>query len=279
MQMNLLGFLLYLLPRNALSRLVGWLVNQKLPQPLRQHSIKTFAQIYKINLQEAELELSEYESIGHFFTRKLKASARPLVESPLVHPADSVISQASEIHDGKCIQAKGKTYSVSDLVSSTEALKIFKDGLFITYYLCPTDYHRVHSPVDGEIISVTHIPGTLWPVNQWSVNNIDQLFCINERVVVNIKSRLGQIVVVFVGATNVGKISLAFDPTIISNQGHSHIRNKNYDTPLAIQRGQELGTFHMGSTVVLLLPSTIKNQRGNWDSFLGQAVKVNTTLM
>jgi phosphatidylserine decarboxylase len=277
--MNLLGNLLYLLPRKALSQFVGWLVHLPLPNPLRTQSIRLFAKAYKINLQEAELEISEYTSIGDFFTRKLKEGVRPIAESPLVHPADSVISQASEIQDGKCIQAKGKTYSVSDLLSSTEAPKIYKSGLFITYYLCPTDYHRVHSPVDGEVTSVTHIPGTLWPVNNWSVNNIDQLFCINERVVVNIKSRLGPIAVVFVGATNVGKISLAFDKNIVSNQGHLQIRTTSYDQPIAVSRGQELGTFHMGSTVVMLMPATIHNQRSDWSSLMGQAVRVNSALL
>lgn len=278
--MEVIGFLLRFLPKNLLSRLTGCVVSLRLPRPLSTWTIRTFSKIYKINEGEAEKPIGEYLSIGDFFTRKLKSGVRPIAQSPFVHPADSRISQIGEVKDGKLIQAKGKHYTAVELTADTESLQKFDGGLFATYYLCPTDYHRVHSPVEGEITAVTYIPGTLWPVNQWSVENVPNLFAVNERLVIHMKSRLGAIALVMVGATNVGKMSLAFDSALVTNQSGAHkILHKKYTEPKSVRVGDEIGTFHMGSTVVLLAAPTIYRQKDNWQEMLGQQVQYGQALL
>lgn len=265
------------LPKNHLSFLVGRLVHWRLPSFIATPLIMAFAKFYNINLEEAEKTVSEYPSIGEFFVRKLKPGLRPIASTWAVHPADSVITQADIIREGKLIQAKGKTYNVQDFTTLTEALNIFKEGQFLTYYLCPTDYHRVHSPVSGEITQVIHIPGALWPVNNWSTDNIEELFSINERVYVEIKTERGLVGVMFVGATNVGFIELAFDESISGNQlkVFKPITKKYSD--LKIKKGDELGRFRMGSTVVMLYQKgCLENFEQAQTQFKGKAVRVNS---
>lgn len=268
-------WILYFLPKKMLSYWVGRLMHLKLPKPLALWSIKTFAKAYHINTEEAEKPLDQYESIGDFFVRHLKNGRRPLAEGPVVHPADSRIAQIGEIRDGKCIQAKDRTYSVAELCGDYELAKKYEDGLFVTYYLCPTDYHRVHSPVDGHIRKLRHIPGHLWPVNNWSTENIENLFAVNERVILDIQARVADCLMVFVGATNVGQIRVEFDPEIITNvTGDQEPREKLYQPPIEIKRGQELGAFYMGSTIVMIYPKTIRLQRSDWHQFFNQPVKM-----
>lgn len=244
---------LYLIPKNALSRLVGWLVHLPLPFGLAPFSIEQFAKAFAISVDEAEKPISAYASIGDFFVRRLKPGLRPLGDSVLVHPADSAITEAHGISDGQLIQAKGRHYSLQDFVGTQETATAYNKGAFATYYLCPTDYHRVHSPAAGKIRRVRHLPGHLWPVNDWSTRRIDSLFCVNERVLVEIETALGRLGVMFVGATNVGQISLSFWSDFRTNDpAFPSVRERIFDPPLNIEKGDELGAFHMGSTVVLL---------------------------
>lgn len=274
--------ILYLLPKNSLSRLVGFLVHLQLPRPLATWSIRTFGNFYKINLSEAEKPPEAYKSIGDFFVRRLKEGLRPLGAGPVVHPADSRISQAAAITEGKLVQAKGKMYSLQGLLCAddeAEVLKKYQGGFFATYYLCPTDYHRVHSPVTGAITSVTHVPGALWPVNEWSVGRIEELFCVNERVIIEIQTESGPVTVVMVGATNVGKMSLSFEPQILSNQ--SHVKSPQrivYSPQKPVKKGDELGAFHMGSTVVMVYSAGVLAAQGlsvtELSQWHGKAVRV-----
>ncbi|MBX3018473.1 MAG: phosphatidylserine decarboxylase [Bdellovibrionaceae bacterium] len=244
---------LYLVPKNALSRFVGWLVHLKLPGGLASFTITQFAKAYNINLEEAERPVSAYASIGDFFVRRLRGDARPLGGATLVHPADSVITESDWIKDGKIIQAKGRYYSLQDFVGTNESAKPYQGGAFATYYLCPTDYHRVHSPVSGQIVRVRHLPGHLWPVNDWSTTHIENLFAVNERVLVEIQTDFGLMGVMFVGATNVGQISLSFWPEFRSNDPrYPSVRERVFEPSVAVTKGDELGAFHMGSTIVLL---------------------------
>ena len=254
----MMRLLLSLISRNALSQLVGKIVHIPLPPPLARWSIEVFARMYNINLQEAEKSTREYASIGDFFIRKLKSGVRPIAGTPIVHPSDSVISQVGWMSGGTLIQAKGKTYAASELLQDQKLAKQMSDGFFLTYYLCPTDYHRVHSPVDGEVVLVRHIPGDLWPVNEWSVNAISNLFPINERVVLEIQTEMGRVALVFVGATNVGKISISFEPRVSTNEFNKRgISEFSYAQPIKIKKVQELGIFHMGSTVVMLYEKSL----------------------
>lgn len=261
------------LPKNHLSYIIGQLVHIRLPSFLNKLIIANFAKAYSINLEEAEFPIEKYPSLGEFFIRKLKQGRRPLGSTWALHPADSVITQAAKISEGKLIQAKNKTYSLESFTKDKNAMDKYANGTFLTYYLCPTDYHRVHSPVSGTIKTVRHIPGALWPVNPWSTENIHELFSINERVLVEIETDKGLVGVMFVGATNVGQIILSFDSEIVGNQLLSDaINEKSYSLP--IQKGDELGAFRMGSTIVMLYPpGSIASESAT--KLLGQAVKVN----
>ena len=226
------------------------------PAPIHHRLLKFFARLYQINLNEAEKPLLEYPSIGDFFVRRLKDGARPLGSGVLVHPADAVLTQFSRLHQDQLIQAKGKDYSLAKLIgepSTSQAVINFWQGSFAVYYLCPTDYHRVHSPVDGDILQVKWIPGHLWPVNRISVDSVRDLFAINERIVVEIQTAKGRCLVIFVGATNVGKMTLSFEPRVVTN----NLKQREplvfqYKNPRRIEKGAELGQFQMGSTVVMI---------------------------
>jgi phosphatidylserine decarboxylase len=253
MKKMLMDLLIPILPKNDLSHAVGKIVHTNLPGALGRKSVEIFARYYNINLDEAEHALEYYPSIGALFTRKLKEGLRP-IGNGIVHPADALITEAAVIKDGQLIQAKGRTYSVAGLLGGGPYSENFNDGAFATYYLCPTDYHRVHSPVDGKIIWANHIPGALWPVNDWSTQKIPDLFNINERVAVVIQSERGLVALVMVAATNVGNMSMTFDPAITTKvrKGPRKPQPKNYEPGLTISRGEEVGVFHMGSTVVVL---------------------------
>ncbi len=245
------------LPRKFISRLVGVFVHIRFPWPIRTLMILGFAKLYKINLNEVDDEGVPFPSLGDFFVRKLKSTARPLGTADFLHCADSVITQQGDLHDGRLIQAKGSQYRVDHLFDDPKAYEKYKDGYFLTYYLCPTDYHRVHAPVSGEIETMKYIPGDLWPVNGWSTQNIQNIFCLNERAIVNLKNENGNVSMVFVGATNVGFIEMAFDGRLQGNHGQP-AREFNYSPTVKINKGEEIGRFRMGSTVVLLIDRTMK---------------------
>lgn len=255
---------------------MGLLVHIPLPRFLNNFLIAKFAKAYKIDLSEAEHPIEHYKSLGDFFVRQLKPGIRPLGQTWALHPADSVITQAAKMKEGKLIQAKNKTYSVENFTQDAKALDKWKDGFFLTYYLCPTDYHRVHSPVDGKITRVVYIPGALWPVNSWSTDNIHELFSINERVLVEIQTDRGLVGVMFVGATNVGQIILSFDPEIRGNQLLSKaVLEKTYAN-ISIQKGEELGQFRMGSTIVMLYAKNTLPESTSVENWLNKPVKVNS---
>ena len=246
-----------ILPRKLLSRLVGVFVHIRFPWPIRTLLIYGFAQLYRINMAEADDEGTGFPSLGDFFVRKLKAGARPLGTADFLHCADSVITQQGDLMDGRLIQAKGTHYRVDHLFDDPRAYETYKDGYFLTYYLCPTDYHRVHSPMTGEIDVMKYIPGDLWPVNAWSTQNVQNIFCLNERVIVHLKNEHGQVSLVFVGATNVGFIEMAFDGRLQGNHGQS-AREFHYSPTVKINKGEEIGRFRMGSTIVLLMNRQMK---------------------
>lgn len=218
--------------------------------------VRGFAAFFGINISEAEFSPGKYHSLDRFFTRKLKASLRP-IQGTLVHPADSRLTEQGVVRAGELIQAKGWTYPLSEFLGDEILAGAYEGGQFATYYLCPADYHRVHSPTAGNLESARHIPGLLWPVNEWSVHNIRRLFNLNERVVMNFTSPMGRWSLVFVGATNVGHITISVDPSITTNRWMWHApTDRHYSPPLPIQPGEELGIFHLGSTVICIFEKT-----------------------
>lgn len=251
--------ILKILPKNYLSYGFGKIANIPLPRPLNKALIQWFADTYKINLNEIEHDLESYRSLGDFFTRTLKPGARPIGEG-LVHPCDSSITEFGQISKQTLVQAKGMTYSLTELLGSHDLASDLEGGIYITYYLCPSDYHRVHAPADLTIHSCMHIPGQLWPVNSWSVKTIPNLFPRNERLVTRLQIQKLPAALVMVGATNVGKITLSFDQGLVTNNLSSKTVNREYKTPVLLKKGSQFGTFHMGSTVVMIYgPDIIKN--------------------
>ena len=268
-----------ILPKRRLSRLVGQWVHWQGPKWWVHLTIRNFARLYKINLEEAEKPAYEYPSLGEFFVRRLREGIRPVGESWAVHPADSRITQASPILNGTLIQAKGHNYRLADFTRDKKCEEKWGNGFFITYYLCPTDYHRVHCPVDGFITDVRYMPGDLWPVNEWSTSHVPHLFSVNERMLVEIETDLGSVGVVFVGATNVGSICLSFDGDFKGNVHDQQVsRHKHYNEKIPVKRGQELGMFRMGSTVVMLYPQHFREAFSETLN-LGPVVKVNAALI
>ena len=254
---------------NLVSRWTGQLVSQKVPTWI----VHAFAKHYKINLDEAEKTLKEYPSIQALFTRRLKAGARPIC-GDRVHPADAKVIQTGSVQKGSLLQVKGVEYSLEQLLGDKTLADKHQNSGYMTYYLCPTDYHRVHSPITGSIKSVRHIPGELWPVNQWGVSKIRGLFARNERVIFEVEEAGTNQpwLVVMVGALNVGHIEVVFDPEVRTNACKANDTViKTYEP--AIQRvvGAELGIFHMGSSVVLI-SGALKGEELN--KYISQSVRL-----
>ncbi|MCB0412753.1 MAG: phosphatidylserine decarboxylase [Bdellovibrionales bacterium] len=255
----LFSIFIRILPKKLVSYVVGHLTQIRRPKFLVLAVMKWFVAHYKIDMSEAEKPFEEYFCLNDLFTRKLKPGVRP-VEGDFVHPADSELTQAGEITKtgggSFLIQAKGFQYTLEGLLNSRD-VDDFDGGHYATYYLCPTDYHRVHSPVTGKIVGYSYNPGFLWPVNEWSVGNIKNLFAINERITVWIERKssdgtLQKVALTMVGATNVGKMSLSFESGLFSNSIFKRFSaRKKYSEGIPIKAGEEIGIFHLGSTVIM----------------------------
>lgn len=239
-------------PKNHLSRFIGRLVHARLPRPIARRLVLWFAKTYQIDVDAAGREIHEYPSVGHFFIRDLREGLRP-IEADFVSPVDGVLRNYGVIADGRLEQIKGKTYTVARFLGDEDHARRYEQGVFFNLYLSPQDYHHVHSPVGGKIVRSVHIPGKLWPVNDWSLQNVNELFSINERVVTYVECGLGLVAVVMIGATNVGKISVVYDSFISNAAGVDETVQRNYDPGIEIEVGARLGTFHMGSSVVVLV--------------------------
>lgn len=242
------------IPKNYVSWFIGKLAHIPLPWPLNEWSICIFANSYRIDLNAATRPVREFRSIGEFFTRDMREDIRPIANG-LVCPVDGTMRACSPIEGGGTLtQVKGVDYSVASLLGNATLSSRFLGGRAWTFYLSPRDSHHIHSPVDGEIIETIHIPGKLWPVNDWAIKSVPGLFAVNERVVTFIQSTHGLFAVVMVGATNVGKISLSYDELVTNVKPWERKSQKDlvHNPSIPISRGKKLGTFHMGSSVVLL---------------------------
>lgn len=273
-----------LLPKNAASRAFGIVTRLRIPF-VSKAMRNVFANYYKLNMEESEYPLSHYRNIGELFIRRLKPGARPIADSEIVSPVDGVLSQTGVFDENqKLIQAKGKYYTLKDLLRNEEMAKRFEGGAFATIYLAPFNYHRIHSPVKGELVDAAYCPGTLWPVNVGSVERVEGLFCINERLTSRIRLEDGsEILVVKVGATNVGRIGVVYSDELLVNAGRLPRDCKRFDwvpsTKVTFEKGGELGRFEMGSTVILVVDKKIHERHPElFTSRLGQAVKVGEAL-
>ncbi|GBF50667.1 bifunctional phosphatidylserine decarboxylase and sodium/alanine symporter [Leptospira ryugenii] len=279
-------YLLFLtiLPKNLISKLFGYFSTLKLPRFMMIIILKAFAKAYKINLDEAELEIQEYASLNQFFTRALRAEARIIdsAENAIVSPTDSKITSFGNINESTIIQAKGIDYSVKELIGSEKYYKSFTNGKYITFYLSPQDYHRIHSPFYGQILGYYYEPGKLFPVNDLAVLNIRGLFPKNERLITFLQTEYGKIAVIKVGASNVGKIRVTYDNKIVTNNWIRFSKEHEYkDVSIFIDKGSEMGRFEMGSTVILVFenesmeisPNLVLGEKVQYGTVVGQFQK------
>ena len=254
---------LKLLPRNTLSRAVGAACRIPAPRPVMRAVIRTFARKYGVDAAEAERAIEEYPTFTEFFTRRLKPGARPIAPGELVpvSPVDGTVGEVGDIVEGRLLQAKGKHYTLAELFGGPEAAedaRRFAGGTFVTIYLAPYNYHRIHAPLGGFITGYINVPGTLWPVNGLGVRNVDRLFCVNERLTTSLGTPRGPCAVVAVGAMNVGRIRAVYDDVVTNARRTRALTRKQYDEPIPVEKGAELAIFEMGSTVVVVLGPGVK---------------------
>ena len=245
----------YLLPKRALTVYAGWRASRRWGERTTQ-LIRGFVEKYGVDMSEAaDPDISHYASFNEFFTRALKPGARPLAAADLICPVDGAVSQFGAIARDQIFQAKGHHYSTTALVGGDQALAAeFENGHFATIYLSPKDYHRSHMPCDGRLRRMIHVPGDLFSVNPLTARGVPGLFARNERVVCVFDSARGPFVLTLVGATIVGSMATVWHG-VVNPPRSSLVREWHYaDKNITLKKGDEMGRFLLGSTVVLLFP-------------------------
>lgn len=256
-----------LAPKSAFSGVVGWGARRQLPKALRAPLYGAFANAVGAELGEVEHSLGEYESFAAFFSRGLKSGARSLPEraSDWAAPCDCNVAEAGALQD-RVLSAKGRSFSLTSLLASERLAQGLQTGDFLTLYLSPRDYHRVHAPTDCRLIGYQYIPGSLYPVSPLYRKHIDNIFAMNERIVLELESDAGVFALVMVGAAGVGNMRLTEPPLesrhlrsttfppLSSAAASAEPQKVRLDNPISFRRGQELGAFELGSTVILCLP-------------------------
>ena len=245
--MNAFAALQYALPKGAISRVAGWAArceHRLVARPL----IRTFARHYRVDLAEAAAPtLDGYRSFNAFFTRALRADARPMpgASDAVVSPADGYLSQFGRIADDRILQAKGRDFSASSLLADPALAEVCDGGAFFTIYLSPRDYHRVHAPAAATLRRTIEVPGRLYSVNDRTARAVPRLFARNERLV----CVFDEFVLVFVGALIVASIETVWDgPRSPYRTLRMQAASGRFD------RGAEIGRFLLGSTVIVLFP-------------------------
>jgi phosphatidylserine decarboxylase len=246
------------------SHVVGATARIPIPRPLRKGALGAFARAVGADVSEADQALDAYGSVSDFFARRLRSGLRPIHEDPraVVSPADGVVSAAGTCDGDTLVQAKGRDYRIDELVADGDLARRLRGGQFVTVYLSPRDYHRVHSPVAGSLLFYHYIPGSLWPVSPWYQRTIPSLYARNERAVIAIETADGPVVVVLVGAAGVGNLWLSQvqAPGRLGEETRGLRPGgepRRFIANTAIDRGDELGAFQLGSTVVVLFPAGV----------------------
>jgi phosphatidylserine decarboxylase len=244
----------YLLPKRGLTAFAGRVASRERGATTTR-LVRWFVRKYGVDMSEAaNPDVAAYASFNDFFTRALKPGGRPIASAPLVCPVDGTISQLGAIEHDQIVQAKGHRYSTTALVGGDRTLaERFHDGSFATLYLSPKDYHRIHMPCDGVLTRMIHVPGTLFSVNPVTARGVPGLFARNERVVCVFDSAAaGTFVLVLVGATIVGSMATTWHGAVNAPRVR-RVREWRYaDGQVALKKGEEMGRFMLGSTVVLL---------------------------
>ncbi len=255
-----LKILFQVMPHHAVSRVVYLITRLRGPQV--KPMVTWFVKKYGVEMSDAEeSEIGYYQTFNEFFIRPLKPGIRPIApgENTLACPCDGTVSQAGPIRAGAIMQAKGRGYSVLELLGGDKAMAAeFADGHFATIYLAPYNYHRLHMPLDANMLRMLHVPGRLFSVAEWTVEEIPRIFARNERLACYFETAAGPIVMVLVGAMNVAAIETVWSGLVtpphgkkISEFDYSHTRKE-------ISKGAEMGRFNMGSTLILLAGKNVE---------------------
>jgi len=241
-------------PKQLITHVAGVLASKACGK-LTTSVIQWFVKRYQVNMDEAEnSDISSYQTFNDFFTRPLKAGARPLAKADFVCPVDGAISQLGPIKQHQIFQAKGHHYTTLALLAGNESLaNRFTHGLFACLYLSPKDYHRIHMPCNGKLVGMTYVPGDFFSVNPTTAANVPNLFARNERVVCEFTSVThGTFVMVLVGATIVGSMATTWHG-IVNPPRKKAVQTWSYrDQNIVLKQGEEMGRFLLGSTVVML---------------------------
>ena len=270
---RLFAALQYVLPKQLLSRLIYHVMRSESPT-LRRIIIANFLRGYAVNMAEAvQPDPFSYRSFNDFFTRALRPDARPVDAGTdvIVSPVDGTLSQCGPIRDGQLVQAKGRNYSLLELLADADAAETYRNGSFACIYLAPYNYHRIHMPVAGKALSTVYVPGDLFSVNAATARTVPRLFARNERVICDFDTGFGRMAMVLVGALFVGSMETV-------HCGEINPPPRRRKTPVTVNKGggqlfdkgEELGRFNMGSTVVLLF----QHGRARWDPTLVPLSKV-----
>ena len=257
----------YIFPKYGMTVFAGLVANAEAGS-ITTEIIRRFVRKYRVDMQEAaNPDIASYPSFNAFFTRALREGARPLADAAYVCPVDGALSQFGAIEQDQIFQAKGHYYSTTALVGGDASLAAqFNDGSFATIYLSPRDYHRIHMPCDGRLTRMIYVPGALFSVNPTTARGVPGLFARNERVVCVFESDHGPFVLTLVGATIVGSMATVWHG-IVNPPRTREIREWTYAPgQVSLKKGEEMGRFLLGSTVVLLFPKNTLGFHGEWEA-------------
>lgn len=251
----------YILPHHLLSWLIFHLARIEW-EPLKKLSLDIYLSLHAVNMLEAvEENPYAYKSLNAFFTRALKTDARPQAtgDNTLLCPVDGTVSQAQPIEDGRIFQAKGRDYSLLELVGGKQQLADpFNNGKFATLYLSPRDYHRIHMPIAGKLTDMVYVPGRLFSVAPHTVNTIPRLFARNERLVCKFETASGPMIMVLVGAVNVSAIDTVWAGSVTPPSKGKIIHTTYENVDIRLEKGAEMGRFNLGSTVIMLMGENVE---------------------
>lgn len=270
--------LLAVLPRKQISRAMGKAADLHAPRPVLGSVIDAFVKAYGIDLDEAIVPREGFSTFDDFFTRRLKPGVRPIDADPLavVSPADGKLEDLGPVDPSGALLVKGKRYTVAELIGDADAGR-YAGGHYFIVYLSPRDYHRVHSPVGGPVATLRYVGGTLFPVNSIGIRHVPQLFAVNERVAVEQRSEHhGPVTTILVGAIGVGRISVSFDDVLTNVSGSTPCERRYGEDGPPLDRAEELGTFHLGSTAIVFVGPT---QRMRFVVEPGARVRVGEAVM
>jgi len=254
---SVLAGIQYLLPHHLLSRLVYWFMRIRI-KLIKNLQISIISELAGVDWSESRLQnVSDFEHFNAFFTRELAKNLRPINPDPLsfVAPCDGKISHCGRITSDRVLQAKGQHYSLHALLANDPAAKEFYNGFFHTIYLSPRDYHRVHMPMTGRLQRMIHVPGRLFSVAPYTVRRVPNLFARNERVISLFETTHGMMGIVLVGAMLVSSMQTTWSGVVTPPRGRRVVSTEWSRRKIKLSKGQEMGRFNMGSTVILLLPA------------------------